>query len=145
MQVVHRRATVPIEEVTLDPQRDALEQVREWLEPHRQRLDLRQAPLIRLRIAADCTSACWYALLQFHHIGGDNTSQEAIVADVVAQLEGRTQELPDSVPYREHVAQSLAYASKHDFAGFFRAKLGDIDEPTAPFGLIDVHGDGAQS
>ena len=49
-----------------------------------------------------------------------------------------------AVPYRNHVAQALAHARTHDAEAFFRSKLADIDEPTAPFGLLDVHGDGSQ-
>jgi len=38
----------------------------------------------------------------------------------------------------------LAYARTHDAQGFFRGILADIHEPTAPFGLLDVHGDGSE-
>jgi hypothetical protein len=38
----------------------------------------------------------------------------------------------------------LAYARTHDAKAFFRSKLGEVDEPTAPFGLLNVHGDGGQ-
>src|SRR6185312_287125 len=31
-----------------------------------------------------------------------------------------------------------------DAEGFFRGKLADVEEPSAPFGLLDVHGDGSQ-
>ena len=42
------------------------------------------------------------------------------------------------------MAQALAYARTQDAEGFFRGKLGDVDEPTAPFGLLDVRADGSQ-
>src|SRR5207237_9018718 len=42
------------------------------------------------------------------------------------------------------VAQALAYARTHDAETFFRGKLGVIEAPTAPFGLLDVHGDGSR-
>lgn len=144
VQVVYRHTELPVEEVSLDPDRDVLEQLQEWISPERQRLDLRQAPLMQLRIAADPGGAQWYVLLQLHHIMADNTSYEIMISEVVSYLECRQQELSDSVPYRDHVAQTLTYAGAHDAETFFRAKLGDVSEPTAPFGLLDVHGDGSQ-
>jgi amino acid adenylation domain-containing protein len=144
VQVVYRQVTLPVEEFTLDRDRAPMEQIKEWIKPERQRVDLRQAPLIRLQVAADPHGAQWYVLLQAHHIAGDNTSQEIVTSEVVARLEGRAQTLAESTQYRNHVAQALAYAGRHDADAFFRGKLGDIDEPTAPFGLFDVHGDGSQ-
>jgi amino acid adenylation domain-containing protein/thioester reductase-like protein len=143
VQVVWRRASLPVAEVTLDPRRATLEQVSEWLSLEKQRLDLQRAPLMRLQVAADPHSGQCYALLQFHHIVDDATSMRLAVAETVAHLQGRMHELPDPVPYRDHVAQALDYARTHDAEEFFRQKLGDVHEPTAPFGLLNVHGDGA--
>ena len=79
VQVVYRQATLPVEEVTLDPQRDALEQV--------QRMARAAAAAAGSATgAADAPAqlptiarrACWYALLQLHHIVADNTSREII-------------------------------------------------------------------
>src|SRR5262249_44278271 len=97
----------------------------------------------RLLVAADPHGSGWYALLQLHHIAGDNSSREIVMAELVAHLEGRDEAPPDSVPYRNHVAQALAYARTHDAEAFFRSKLGDVEEPTAPFGLLDVLGNGS--
>ena len=144
VQVVYRQATLSVDEVKLDPDRDSLEQVREWVKPERQRSDLRRAPLMRLQIAPDPRGSQWYALLQLHHITGDHVTVEVIVSEVVAYLEGRAQRLPDPVPYRNHVAQALAHAHAHDAEAFFRGKLEGIEEPTAPFGLLDVYGDGTR-
>jgi amino acid adenylation domain-containing protein/FkbH-like protein/thioester reductase-like protein len=144
VQVVSRHASLPVHEVVLDAERDGLAQVKEWLKPEHQRLNLQQAPLMRLQIAQDLPTEQWYALLQLHHIIGDNTSQEIVMSEVVALLDGRVNVFPNSVPYRNHVAQSLAYGRLHDAEAFFRSKLADVDEPTTPFGLLDVYGDGTQ-
>jgi len=143
VQVVQRHAMLPVTEVALDLERDPIEQISEWMRPERQSLDLRCAPLLRLQIAAG-PSGCWYALLQLHHIVDDAVSLDIVIAEVVAHLEGRAEQLSDSVPYRNHVARALAYARKDDAETFFRSKLADVQEPTAPFALLDLHGDGTR-
>jgi amino acid adenylation domain-containing protein len=144
IQVVYRHVTLPVQDIALDRDRDPMEEVLEWVKPERQRLDLRQAPLIRLRVAADPYSEQWYVLLQIHHLTCDHLTFEAVIAEVVAHLEKRAQRLPESMPYRNHVAQALAAARAHNAERFFRRKLEEIVEPTAPFELLDVHGDGSQ-
>ncbi len=84
VQVVQRRVALPVEEVTLEPDRNARTQVEQWLTPDQQRLDIRRAPLLRLRVAADPHSAQWYVLLQLHHLAADNTSQGVLISEVVA-------------------------------------------------------------
>jgi amino acid adenylation domain-containing protein len=144
VQVVYRQVRLPVQEIALDRDRDPMELVKEWVTPERQRLDLRQAPLMRLQVAADPHGEQWYVLLQIHHLTCDHVTFEAVMSEVVAHLENRAQRLSESVPYRNHVAQALASARAHDAESFFRSKLGEIDEPTAPFGLLNVHGDGSQ-
>ena len=107
-------------------------------------MDLRQAPLLRLQVAADQDGEHWYGLLQLHHLVGDHESMEIVVAEVLAHLQGREGDLAEAVAYRRHVAQVLWHAGRQDAEEFFRGKLGQISESTAPFGLADVHGDGSQ-
>jgi amino acid adenylation domain-containing protein len=121
-----------------------LEQLQEQLRTERLRLDLRQAPLLRAQIAADPHNGQWYLQLQLHHITCDHVTTEAVISEVVAQLSGRAQTLPASVPYRNHVAQVLAHARSHDAEAFFHSRLADVEEPSAPFGLLDVHGGGSR-
>jgi amino acid adenylation domain-containing protein len=144
LQVVYRRALLPVKEASFQANRSTEEQLQEWMRPERQRLDLRQAPLLRLQVAEDLATRQCYALLQLHHITMDRMTLEIVTSEVVAHLEDRADNLPASLPYRNHVAQSLAYARKHDAEAFFRSKLQEVDEPTAPFGLLDVHGDGSK-
>lgn len=141
VQVVQRRVQLPVEWVELSSDADPLTQVQEWVRPQLQRMDLRRAPLMRLRIGHH-RDGSWYAFLQLHHIVGDNASQGMLISEVVAQMEGRSGQLPVPVPYRNHVAHVLAQARTQDAGGFFSRKLADLNEPTAPFGLLDVRGDG---
>jgi amino acid adenylation domain-containing protein/thioester reductase-like protein len=143
VQVVYRQATLPVQERMLIAGQNPIEYLQTRMQLDCTRLDLRQAPLLRVEVVADSHGPQWYALLQMHHIVDDATSLKTVISEVVAHLEGRALTLLDAMPYRTHVAQALAYAKTHDAESFFRDKLGDIDEPTVPFGLFDVHGDGS--
>ncbi|MFZ0499469.1 MAG: amino acid adenylation domain-containing protein, partial [Steroidobacteraceae bacterium] len=144
LQVVYRRASLPVEEVRLTADRDPLEQLKERMAPELQSLDLRQAPLMRLQIACAADGVHWHALLQLHHLLCDHESLELLLTEVIAKLHGESAELPPPLPYRVHVAQSLAHARQRDDEVFFRGKLADVDEPTAPFGMLEVLGHGSQ-
>ncbi len=144
VQVVYRKATLPVKNGQLDG-RDTLVQVNKWLSPEYQRMDLQRAPLLQLQVAADPKSERWYVLVQLHHIIADNVSSEIILAEVAAHMQGFAEQLLlPSVPYRDHVVQSLAHADDLGAEAFFRSKFRDVDEPTAPFGLLNVRGDGGE-
>ena len=145
VQVVYRQATLEIEELVLERTRDPIAQLMERMGPEQQRIDFRHAPLMRAQIARDACGTKWYALLQTHHLVFDNESVDILLAEVMAYAGGLTKFLPQPVPYRNHVAQALASTRTQDAKSFFCSKLGDIDEPTAPFGLLNVHGDGTET
>src|SRR6185503_12785184 len=145
LQVVYRRAQLPFETLTLAEDDNPHERLREMMRPQRQMLDLHQAPLARLQLVADPQHARCYALLQVHHVVCDHQSLRLFVAEAMAFLQGRAQGLPASLPYREFVAaQSLTTDRIRQAEEFFRRKLGAISETTAPFGLLEVHGDGSR-
>ena len=143
VQVVHRRATLPVKVLELDQDGDLIEQVKERMRPEQQRLDLRQAPLMQVQVA-EAPDGQWYALLQLHHLVCDRTALEIVISEVITQIQGLAHELPEPIAYREHLVQALSYAKAHDAKEFFRRRLGDVDSSTAPFDLLDVHGDGSR-
>jgi amino acid adenylation domain-containing protein len=144
VQIVYRKASLPVEERRLDSRRNALEQIKAWLTVEQQPLTLCHAPLMRLQVAADPHSSKWYALLQLHHIVCDHVTIELIIAEAVAHLKGRSSQLPPSLPYRNHVAQAVSQEGKCEAEAFFRAKFGDVEETTAPFGLAETHIDSSR-
>jgi amino acid adenylation domain-containing protein len=144
VQVVLREVEWAVEELTLDQHQDPLEDLGQKMRPERQRLDLRTAPMMRLIVTPAGVAPRWHALLQLHHMIGDHESLEIVLAEVAAYIEGWEGVLPDPIPYRIHVAQALAHANTQESEAFFSRKLGEIEETTAPFGLIDVHGDGSR-
>ncbi|MGG4656962.1 amino acid adenylation domain-containing protein [Pseudomonas vlassakiae] len=100
-------------------------------------LDLSQAPLIRL-IYTEAQGPI-EATLQFHHIALDHTAMKEVLDEIRDHLQGR-QPSQQPVPYRNYVAQARLAISEAEHEAFFRAALGDIDEPTLPYGLTDLQG-----
>jgi len=141
-QVVWRRAPLPVEDMTFDPaDGDVAEQLRSRFNPGRFRLDVRQAPLMRAFVTHDHVQKRWLLLLLRHHLVIDHATLEVLAREVQAHILGRTEELPAPIPYRNFVAQ-VRRGSAADHEAFFRGMLGDVDEPTAPFGLSNVQGNG---
>jgi Condensation domain len=143
-QVVWRHAVVPVEEVVLDPAAgDAAEQL--WARYNMRccRIDVRHAPLLRVFIAHDGVKGCWLLLLLHHHLIMDHTSLEVLIREVQAHVEGRTDQLEVPVPFRNFVAQARLGVSAAEHEAFFKEMLAGLDEPVAPFGLLDVQGDGS--
>ncbi|MGC4060738.1 MAG: amino acid adenylation domain-containing protein [Aquabacterium sp.] len=145
VQVVWRHAMLPVHDIALRPDQDALTQLQHMLAHTPQHMDLQTAPLLRAQIAQDPARQddTWYAVIQLHHMVSDHVSQEIMLQEILACMAGMADRLPAPVPYRHFVAQALRKLGTHDAQAFFTHKLQGIDEPTAPFGLLDAHGHGA--
>ncbi|NAQ17969.1 syringopeptin non-ribosomal peptide synthetase SypC, partial [Pseudomonas syringae] len=144
VQVVWRNAKLSLEEVAIDPlDGDVLTRLRERFDPRHYRLDIGQAPLMRIAYAEDNTHQRLVGMLLFHHLALDHTSLEVVVEEMQASLQGQIEQLPAPVPYRNHVAQARLGISQAEHEAFFRDMLGDIDEPTLAYGIQDVQGDGS--
>ncbi|MFG3165491.1 amino acid adenylation domain-containing protein, partial [Streptomyces sp. NPDC048232] len=140
VQVVWRRAVVPVREVVLPGNGDA---AAELLEAAGRWMDVRRAPLLRVGVAADPVTERWLAVVQVHHLLRDHTALEVVLSEVAALLDGRGDELPVPLPFRGFVAQARLGVSRAEHEAYFAALLGGVTEPTLPFGLADAHGDGS--
>src|SRR5471032_1028329 len=140
VQVVQRTARLPITELTLSPNNDAVAQLMSHTDPRRLRLNLQRAPLLVAHVAADPHSNEWLLSLAHHHIAIDHITLDLILNEVQIILEGEQEKLGQPLHYRDFIAQSRAVPEAVHEA-YFCAQLGDIAEPTAPFGILDAHGD----
>ncbi|TFF01577.1 amino acid adenylation domain-containing protein, partial [Pseudomonas sp. BCA14] len=142
-QVVWRKAELPVQAVHLDPvDGDILGQLHERFDARHYRLDVSQAPLVRLVYAEDRANQRIVAILLFHHLALDHTALEVVSQEMQASLLGGREPLAAPIPYRNYLAQVRLGLSEQEHEAFFRDMLGDIDEPTLPFGLQDVQGEG---
>jgi aryl carrier-like protein len=107
VQVVYRKARLPVEEVELETASGAAaEQLYARYDPRRFRMDVRQAPLLRLHIAYDPAGDRWLAMMLLHHLAVDHTTFEAMQSEVQAHLLGQEATLPTPLPFRNLVAQA---------------------------------------
>ncbi|HKX33394.1 MAG TPA: amino acid adenylation domain-containing protein [Blastocatellia bacterium] len=152
VQVVWREAELMIEEVTFDQVAEETEdreeveiarQLRERYSPRRIRLNLGRAPLMRCIITRDEANERWLLLWLSHHLTIDHTTIEIMTREAQALLLGEMERLPEPLPFRNFVAQARLGVDQEEHEAFFRSMLGDIEEPTAPFGLLDARGDGS--
>ena len=147
VQVVWRHAPLAVEEVELDPAAgDAARQLYARFDPRHHRIDLGRAPLLRACVAAGpCAGSAGCCCCSAppderpHRAGG------AAGGDRGAPGRARGASCRRRCPFRNYVAQARLGVSRAEHEAFFRELLGDVDEPTAPFGLRDVRGDGLGS
>ena len=143
VQVVWRQAPLIVDEVSLAATGgDVVDELRSRFDPRQYRLDVSRAPMMRVFIAHDAANDRWVMLHIFHHMSTDHTSLEVMQQEIRAHLLGQAGQLPAPLPFRNFVAQARLGISREEHTTFFRALLGDVNEPTTPFGLTDVHGDG---
>ncbi|HEV3050638.1 MAG TPA: AMP-binding protein, partial [Longimicrobium sp.] len=143
VQVVWRDAPLSVEEVEVDPAAgDVVRQIYERIDPWHYRMDLSRAPLLRAYVGREAVGGRWGLLLLLHHLVSDHTAAEVLREEMEAHLEGRADQLPAPLPFRNYVAQARLGVNRSEHEAFFRELLGDVDEPTAPFGLREVRGDG---
>jgi amino acid adenylation domain-containing protein len=143
VQVVWRHAPLPVEAVELDAEaEDAPGQLWRRFDPRHYRMDVGRAPLLRACIAEDRARGRWLLLMLTHHLAEDHESIEVLREEISAHLRGVESTLPAPLPFRNYVAQARLGVSREEHERFFRGMLGDIEEPTAPYGLLDVWGEG---
>ncbi len=145
VQVVCRHAELVLEWLGLDgdPSQSVAEQLSVEVDPRYHRLDVRRAPMFRAVVAYDAEKEHWLLQLPSHHLVMDHTTLELLVEEIILIQQGREEALPNPLPFRNFVAQARLGVSPEEHEAFFRERLGDIEEPTAPFGLVDVRGDGS--
>ncbi|MEN4826672.1 non-ribosomal peptide synthase/polyketide synthase [Pseudomonas sp. P39-UII1] len=142
VQVVWRAARMEVTAITDLAGASPIDALQARFDARHQRIDLARAPLMRLVHADDPANQRVVAILQFHHLALDHTAMEVIAGEMQALLAGNAGHLAAPVPYRTYVAQARLGADDAGHETFFRDMLGDLDEPTLPFGLADVQGDG---
>ncbi|WP_036254806.1 non-ribosomal peptide synthetase, partial [Methylobacter sp. BBA5.1] len=144
VQVVWRAAELAIEEVVIDPETgDTAEQLQERYDPRHYRVDVRVAPMINGFTAHDPREGRWLLLLLTHHLALDHTALAILLEEIQMHQLNQAEQLPAPLPFRNFVAQARLGMKPEEHEAFFRGMLADVDEPTAPFGLLDVLGDGS--
>jgi hypothetical protein len=143
VQVVHRQAQLPVKELALIPGENGLAQLRVETDRSQLRMDLQRAPLLSAYTTEEAHSGEWLLSLLMHHMVSDHVTLELMLSEIQLLLQGHTEDLPKPLPYRNFIAQA-DQVTPEEHESYFRQQLGDVDEPTAAFGIIDVHGDGSR-
>ncbi|HET6502091.1 MAG TPA: amino acid adenylation domain-containing protein, partial [Amycolatopsis sp.] len=143
VQVVARRVTLPVEQIDLDAT-EGNTVAEQLLAAGGIWVDLRKAPLLRVHIA-EGSDGRWFTLLRIHHMIRDHRTLEILVQELRAFMSGNGDTLARPLPFRDFVAQARHGTAREEHERYFAELLGDVTETTAPLGLLDVHGDGAQA
>ncbi len=144
VQVVWRRAKIPVKEVAIDPSKGKIvDQMIERFTGGKFPIDIRRAPMIRAFIVRDDNADRWILAMLHHHLIMDRTTLDILHEEIRAYRSGTESKLHEALPFRNYIAQAKLGISSEEHETFFREMLLDVEEPTAPYGLLDVIGDGS--
>ena len=138
-QVVWRAASLSVTQVELDSSAGPVaEQMMQRFDPRHYRVDLTKPPLLQFSVARQ-EDGRWLLLTLLHHLIGDHSTLEVLQTEILAFLEGRGDTLAVPQPFRNLIAQARLGVTPEEHERFFREMLGQVEEPTLPFGLAEVH------
>ncbi|WP_245722909.1 condensation domain-containing protein, partial [Micromonospora matsumotoense] len=141
VQVVWRQATLSMTDTILAAGDDPVAALAAAA-GHAMNLD--RAPLLDIHTAAAPDGPGWLALLRVHHIVQDHVALDVLLGEVRTILSGRDDLIAPPLPFRTFVAQARNAVTETEHERYFAELLGDVVEPTVPFGIHDVRGDGSQ-
>ncbi|KQX86747.1 hypothetical protein ASD34_10375 [Variovorax sp. Root473] len=113
------------------------------VDPTGYRIDVRRAPMIDAVAAHDAAQQRWLLQLPSHHLISDHTTLELLMDEITAVQKGPDVALRPPVPFRRFVAHARLGVAQAEHEAFFTRMLGDVSQPTTPFGLTDVQCDGS--
>ncbi|WP_396956092.1 amino acid adenylation domain-containing protein [Nitrosomonas sp.] len=143
VQTVWHKAVLQVEEVEINVEPgDVKSQLKEKYSSNHFRVDVREAPLLRGYIVWDKFQRHWVLWILHHHLTIDHVTLEILLQEIQLHLTGRSGQLKESFPFRNYIAQICSEKQSTNHEVFFRRLLGDITEPTAPFGLLDIQKNG---
>ncbi|MCL6742542.1 non-ribosomal peptide synthetase [Kosakonia sp. R1.Fl] len=141
VQVVWRRAALPVTAFVPQTGQDVAAQLRAQASPHRRRMDVSRAPLFSAQTVYDPAQQQWLLALNFHHLVCDHISMALVCDEITQILDGNSAALAAPVPYRNFIARTLRVPEREHEA-WFRARLADISTPTAPYDITDTRESG---
>ena len=142
LQFVLRSVHLDVAWLDLAPGDDAEAALDRASDPRTTRLALDAAPLLRVIALRQADGRCRLALL-YHHAVCDHVTLEVLMEQVGNLMRDPGAALAPSRAYRHFVRRWRAQPADAQRA-YFTRELGDVQTPTAPFGLRDIHGAGAR-
>ncbi len=143
VQVVLRNVVLPEEIITVNTSKDVLSELELLISPGNQWMDLSKAPLLQLRLVDDFQNNDFYLIINQHHLILDHVGMEKITHEIEEYLSGNKEFLAEPVLYRNFIGHTLHLQKTNDSKFYFQKLLKNIDEPTYPFGLSDIQGNGS--
>src|SRR5262249_40853334 len=90
----------------------------------------------------DTATDKWLVMQMIHHLVFDHTSLQVAQKELEAHLLGTADRLVQPLPFRDFIGAARLGSVREEQEAFFRKMLAGVSETTAPFGLVNVLGDG---
>ncbi|WP_046746003.1 non-ribosomal peptide synthetase, partial [Kordia zhangzhouensis] len=139
VQVVLRETRLQVTTIELNGDCSAAEELQTMIESNHHYMDVSKAPLLHLQTVDDNANDKYYLLLNLHHLMTDHVGLEIITEEVVTYLAGKQASLKTPSLYRNFIGHIIHEQSINNSEQYFRTRFEQIEEPTLPFGLQNIH------